>query len=35
MLPNPMYGSWERAITGGTGTPCEQVQKKVEALRDR
>jgi len=32
MLPNPMYGSWERAVTGGTGTPCEQFRKKVEAL---
>ena len=35
MLPNPMYGSWENAVTGGKGTPCEQVQKKVDALRDR
>jgi 5'-nucleotidase (lipoprotein e(P4) family) len=33
MLPNPMYGSWERAATGGEGTPCEQLQKKVDALR--
>ncbi|HUP60308.1 MAG TPA: HAD family acid phosphatase [Thermoanaerobaculia bacterium] len=33
MIPNPMYGSWERAITAGTGTPCEQVQKKVDSLR--
>jgi acid phosphatase len=33
MIPNPMYGSWERAVTGGTGTPCEQFQKKVDALR--
>ena len=33
MIPNPMYGSWERAIHGGTGTPCEQLQKKVDALR--
>lgn len=32
MVPNPMYGSWERAVTGGTGTPCEQLRKKVEAL---
>jgi 5'-nucleotidase (lipoprotein e(P4) family) len=32
MLPNPMYGGWERAVTGGTGTPCEQFQKKVDAL---
>jgi acid phosphatase len=33
MVPNPMYGSWERAVTGGTGSPCEQLQKKVDALR--
>lgn len=33
VLPNPMYGSWERPITGGTGTPCEQLQKKIDALR--
>jgi acid phosphatase len=32
MLPNPMYGSWERAA-GATGTPCEQLQKKVDALK--
>ncbi len=33
MVPNPIYGSWERAVTGGTGTPCEQMQKKIDALR--
>ena len=33
MIPNPMYGSWERAIAGTTGTPCEQLQKKVDALK--
>ena len=33
MLPNPMYGSWERAAMGGEGTPCEQLQKKIDALR--
>ena len=32
MLPNPIYGSWERAITGGKGTPCEQFDKKMKAL---
>jgi 5'-nucleotidase (lipoprotein e(P4) family) len=32
MLPNSIYGSWERAITGGTGTPCEQFHKKMKAL---
>lgn len=34
MLANPVYGSWDRAITGGTGTPCEQVQKKIDALQE-
>ncbi len=33
MIPNAMYGSWERASTGTTGTPCELLQKKVDALR--
>lgn len=32
MIPNPMYGSWERAAMG-TGTPCEQLQKKINALK--
>lgn len=32
MIANPMYGSWERPLTGGKGTPCELVQKKIEAL---
>jgi 5'-nucleotidase (lipoprotein e(P4) family) len=31
ILPNPIYGSWEAAMTG-TGSPCEQLKKKVEAL---
>jgi acid phosphatase len=35
ILPNPIYGSWETAVTGGTGTACEQLQKKAEALRER
>ena len=36
MLPNPMYGSWESAATGGgEGTPCEQLQGKIDALRER
>lgn len=34
MLANPIYGSWERSITGGTGTPCEQLQKKIDALQE-
>jgi 5'-nucleotidase (lipoprotein e(P4) family) len=33
ILPNPMYGSWERAAVTSGGTPCEQVQKKVDVLR--
>lgn len=35
MLPNPMYGSWESAATGGGETPCEQLQRKIDSLRDR
>ena len=33
VVPNPMYGSFERAAIGAGGTPCEQVQRKVQALR--
>lgn len=33
MLPNPMYGSWEHAAIGAGGTPCEQVERKVKALK--
>ena len=32
IVPNPMYGSWERAITG-SGSECEKLQKKIDALR--
>ena len=35
ILPNPLYGSWETAVTEGKGTPCEQMEKKVGALRER
>ncbi|HYI07786.1 MAG TPA: HAD family acid phosphatase [Thermoanaerobaculia bacterium] len=35
MLPNPMYGSWESAAIGKGTTPCDDVQRKVDALRDR
>jgi len=35
VVPNPMYGSWERAATTSGGSPCEQMQKKVDALRDK
>jgi 5'-nucleotidase (lipoprotein e(P4) family) len=33
MLPNPMYGSWEHAAIGAGPTPCEELQRKVNALR--
>lgn len=33
MIPNPMYGSWEHAAIGPGGTPCEQVDRKIQALR--
>ena len=33
IIPNPMYGSWERAAVTSGGSPCEQMQKKVDALR--
>jgi acid phosphatase len=35
IVPNPMYGSWERAATTSGGSPCEQMQKKVDVLRDK
>jgi 5'-nucleotidase (lipoprotein e(P4) family) len=34
MLPNPMYGSWERAVTGGEGSSCDQLKAKIDALRE-
>ncbi|MGA7614997.1 MAG: HAD family acid phosphatase [Thermoanaerobaculia bacterium] len=33
VLPNPMYGSWERQATKGAKTPAEQTRQKIEALR--
>jgi 5'-nucleotidase (lipoprotein e(P4) family) len=33
VLPNPVYGSWEGAASSMRGTPCEQLQKKIDALR--
>lgn len=33
MIPNPMYGSWEKIVAGTTGTPCEQIQRKMDALK--
>jgi acid phosphatase len=35
VIPNPVYGSFERAVTGTSGTPCQQLQRKIDALRDR
>ncbi|HEX7829832.1 MAG TPA: HAD family acid phosphatase [Thermoanaerobaculia bacterium] len=32
IVPNPMYGSWERAAIGSGGTPCEQLQRKIDAM---
>lgn len=33
ILPNAMYGSWERAAIGSSGTPCELLQKRIDILR--
>jgi 5'-nucleotidase (lipoprotein e(P4) family) len=33
VVPNPMYGSWERAAIGTGGTPCELLQRKVDVLQ--
>jgi acid phosphatase len=35
LVPNPIYGSWERAAITSGGTPCEQMQKKIDVLRDK
>lgn len=32
MLPNPMYGSWERAAAGD-GSDCAEFQRKLDALK--
>lgn len=34
VLPNPVYGSWERAIVGRGRTPEDAFQMKLDALRD-
>jgi 5'-nucleotidase (lipoprotein e(P4) family) len=34
MLPNPVYGSWERAIVGRGMTPDDAFRTKLDALRD-
>ena len=33
IVPNPVYGSWEDAITGEAKTECDELQKKIEALK--
>lgn len=34
VLPNPVYGSWERSAVGpNAGSDCEQFQKKLDLLR--
>jgi acid phosphatase len=33
IVPNAIYDSWESAVTGGTGTPCDQLQKKIDTLK--
>jgi 5'-nucleotidase (lipoprotein e(P4) family) len=32
VLPNAIYGSWEGAVGGSGGTPCEQVRRKLDAV---
>lgn len=34
VIPNPMYGSWEGALTGGASTPAERSERLLRALRD-
>ena len=33
LVPNPMYGSFERAVIGSGAAPCEAVERKVKALK--
>lgn len=33
IVPNAIYGSWKSAVTGGTGTPCEQIEKAIDSLQ--
>lgn len=33
MIPNPVYGSWERPFTAGVSDPCVQLQRKIDALK--
>lgn len=32
-LPNPVYGSWEGAVTGDA-TGCDQMKRRIDALRE-
>jgi len=32
ILPNPAYGSWERAVLRGSDSPSEEIQRKLESL---
>lgn len=33
IIPNPIYGSWERPFTSGVTDPCAQLQRKIDALK--
>ncbi|MFN2441515.1 MAG: 5'-nucleotidase, lipoprotein e(P4) family [Thermoanaerobaculia bacterium] len=33
VIPNPMYGSWEGALTSGATTPEERMERLMQALR--
>jgi 5'-nucleotidase (lipoprotein e(P4) family) len=33
VVPNPMYGSFERAVIGSGAAPCEAVERKVKVLK--
>lgn len=33
IVPNAIYGSWQSAVTGGIGTPCEQIEKTIDSLQ--
>lgn len=33
MIPNPIYGSWERAMIGAEGDDCAKTERKRDALR--
>ncbi len=33
IVPNAIYGSWQSAVTGSSGTPCEQIEKTIDSLQ--